>query len=212
MRGPPPRAARRPGRARSSPAGESTAIGKLMETYGFYEPIRERHAQGMAVWGTCAGADPGRRTRCSTRYRRSALARLMDMTVRRNAFGRQVDSLRGRSRHRGSGRRATTAACSSGRRGSRRSGRTSRYSPITMGIVVAREPGRALPPRSIRNSPATRACTATSSKRSSAQRSRSARTQGREGGCPDTPSGRPPSIARPPRTRSARRSSRSSLG
>jgi 5'-phosphate synthase pdxT subunit len=38
------------------PGGESTAIGKLMDTYGFYEPIRERHAAGMAVWGTCAGA------------------------------------------------------------------------------------------------------------------------------------------------------------
>ena len=38
------------------PGGESTAIAKLMESYGFYEPILARHDQGMAVWGTCAGA------------------------------------------------------------------------------------------------------------------------------------------------------------
>jgi 5'-phosphate synthase pdxT subunit len=73
------------------PGGESTAISKLMETYGFYEPIELRHREGMAVWGTCAGAIliadhvidgiAGQRS-----------LRLMDVTVRRNAYGRQVDS------------------------------------------------------------------------------------------------------------------------
>ena len=73
------------------PGGESTAIAKLMESYGFYEPIRERHREGMAVWGTCAGAIliaqrvvdgiPGQRS-----------LELMDVEVRRNAYGRQVDS------------------------------------------------------------------------------------------------------------------------
>jgi 5'-phosphate synthase pdxT subunit len=73
------------------PGGESTAIGKLMDTYEFYEPIRQHHDAGMAVWGTCAGAIliateildevPGQRS-----------LELMDITVRRNAFGRQVDS------------------------------------------------------------------------------------------------------------------------
>jgi 5'-phosphate synthase pdxT subunit len=73
------------------PGGESTAIGKLMEAYGFYEPIQERAAEGLAIWGTCAGAvllakgvvdgAAGQRT-----------LELMDVTVRRNAFGRQVDS------------------------------------------------------------------------------------------------------------------------
>ena len=73
------------------PGGESTAIGKLMETAGFYEPIRAHHDSGMAVWGTCAGAiliaqeildeAPGQRS-----------LELMDVAVRRNAFGRQVDS------------------------------------------------------------------------------------------------------------------------
>jgi pyridoxal 5'-phosphate synthase pdxT subunit len=73
------------------PGGESTAIGKLMETYGFYEPVVERHAEGMAIWGTCAGAIllaktvrdalPGQRT-----------LGLMDVAVRRNAYGRQAES------------------------------------------------------------------------------------------------------------------------
>jgi 5'-phosphate synthase pdxT subunit len=73
------------------PGGESTAIGKLMVTYGFYEPICARHADGMAIWGTCAGAIliareildalPGQRS-----------LELMDMRIRRNAYGRQVDS------------------------------------------------------------------------------------------------------------------------
>ena len=73
------------------PGGESTAIAKLMESYGFYDPIRQHHAAGMAMWGTCAGAIllakvvldaiPGQRG-----------LELMDITVRRNAFGRQLDS------------------------------------------------------------------------------------------------------------------------
>lgn len=73
------------------PGGESTAIGKLMETYGFYDAIRARHDSGMSVWGTCAGAIliaeeildqvPGQRS-----------LGLMDVSVRRNAFGRQIDS------------------------------------------------------------------------------------------------------------------------
>ena len=73
------------------PGGESTAIGKLMATYGFYDAVARRHDEGMAVWGTCAGAIliarrvldavPGQRT-----------LDLMDITVRRNAYGRQVDS------------------------------------------------------------------------------------------------------------------------
>jgi pyridoxal 5'-phosphate synthase pdxT subunit len=73
------------------PGGESTAIGKLMTAYGFYEVISGRHDTGMAVWGTCAGAiliareivDPVADTR---------LLGLMDITVRRNAYGRQIDS------------------------------------------------------------------------------------------------------------------------
>jgi 5'-phosphate synthase pdxT subunit len=73
------------------PGGESTAIGKLMDTYGFYEAIPRRHAEGMGIWGTCAGAI------LIAREIRDALPDqrpldLMDIAVRRNAFGRQVDS------------------------------------------------------------------------------------------------------------------------
>jgi pyridoxal 5'-phosphate synthase pdxT subunit len=71
------------------PGGESTTIGKLADLYGLTERIRERAAKGMPLWGTCAGAIflakrvPGRP---------QTLLQLMDITVERNAFGRQVDS------------------------------------------------------------------------------------------------------------------------
>ncbi|HSR48851.1 MAG TPA: pyridoxal 5'-phosphate synthase glutaminase subunit PdxT [Anaerolineales bacterium] len=69
------------------PGGESTAIGKLAATYGLIDPLRA-FAREHAVWGTCAGAillsrDAGRD---------QPLLNLMDITVERNAFGRQVDS------------------------------------------------------------------------------------------------------------------------
>jgi 5'-phosphate synthase pdxT subunit len=73
------------------PGGESTAIAKLMETYCFYEAIVARHAQGMAVWGTCAGAILIAREVVDGIPSQRLLA-LMDIVVRRNAFGRQVDS------------------------------------------------------------------------------------------------------------------------
>ncbi len=73
------------------PGGESTAIAKLMESYGFYEPVRERYREGMAVWGTCAGAILiARRVTDGIPEQRSL--ELMDVEVRRNAYGRQVDS------------------------------------------------------------------------------------------------------------------------
>ena len=73
------------------PGGESTAISKLMVTYGFYEPIVERHAQGMAVWGTCAGAILIAKRIVEGLGDQRALD-LMDIEIRRNAYGRQVDS------------------------------------------------------------------------------------------------------------------------
>ena len=71
------------------PGGESTTIGKLAERYGFIPKLRERIAAGMAVWGTCAGAIflardvPGHP---------HPILGAMDLTVRRNAFGRQRES------------------------------------------------------------------------------------------------------------------------
>jgi 5'-phosphate synthase pdxT subunit len=73
------------------PGGESTAIAKLMRTYGFYGAIRERHGSGMAVWGTCAGAILLAQTIADALPDQEPLG-LMATTVRRNAYGRQVDS------------------------------------------------------------------------------------------------------------------------
>ncbi|RIX50941.1 pyridoxal 5'-phosphate synthase glutaminase subunit PdxT [Paenibacillus nanensis] len=71
------------------PGGESTTIGKLMRKYGFMEAIREFSAQGKPLFGTCAGlivlAD-------RIEGQDEAHLRLMDMTVARNAFGRQRES------------------------------------------------------------------------------------------------------------------------
>ncbi len=73
------------------PGGESTAIAKLMESYGFYEPVSARFAEGMAVWGTCAGAILIAKEVADAIPDQRSLA-LMDVTVRRNAYGRQIDS------------------------------------------------------------------------------------------------------------------------
>jgi 5'-phosphate synthase pdxT subunit len=73
------------------PGGESTAISKLMESYGFYEPIVARHAEGMAVWGTCAGAILVAK-RISEGIAGQRGLDLMDVEVRRNAYGRQTES------------------------------------------------------------------------------------------------------------------------
>lgn len=73
------------------PGGESTAIGKLMDSYGFYEPVADAVASGMAVWGTCAGAVLIAREVLDGVPGQRALG-FMDVVVRRNAFGRQKDS------------------------------------------------------------------------------------------------------------------------
>lgn len=69
------------------PGGESTTIGKLAEDYQLIEPIREFSSQG-AIWGTCAGAI----LLSKDARRNQPLLELMDITVERNAFGRQVES------------------------------------------------------------------------------------------------------------------------
>jgi pyridoxal 5'-phosphate synthase pdxT subunit len=69
------------------PGGESTTIGKLAMAYDLVEPLR-LFGQEKAIWGTCAGA-----IFLSKDARRSQpLLGLMDITVERNAFGRQVAS------------------------------------------------------------------------------------------------------------------------
>lgn len=71
------------------PGGESTTIGKLAVEYGLMEPIRRLGSQGVPIWGICAGMIL---LATDTGAREQPLLRMMDITVRRNAFGRQVDS------------------------------------------------------------------------------------------------------------------------
>ena len=69
------------------PGGESTTIGKLAVHYQLLEPI-QRFGLEKAIWGTCAGAI----FISKNAKREQPLLKLMDITVARNAFGRQVDS------------------------------------------------------------------------------------------------------------------------
>ena len=69
------------------PGGESTTIAKLATSYGLLEPLRE-FGRSKAIWGTCAGAI----FMSKDAHRDQPLLQLMDITVERNAFGRQVDS------------------------------------------------------------------------------------------------------------------------
>lgn len=74
------------------PGGESTAIGKLLVSYGLLEPIRARAQQGMPIWGTCAGMILLAREIAEGRPEGQPALALMDIAVQRNAFGRQLDS------------------------------------------------------------------------------------------------------------------------
>src|SRR5581483_1439277 len=71
------------------PGGESTTIARLLDIYDLRGPIKRLAAEGMPLWGTCAGA-------IMLAKRAGDLDRpslgLMDIDIRRNAFGRQVDS------------------------------------------------------------------------------------------------------------------------
>lgn len=73
------------------PGGESTTIGKLLDRFGLLEPLRARVDDGMPLYGTCAGLILMARDIAG---REDAPHRLgcLDVTVRRNAYGRQVDS------------------------------------------------------------------------------------------------------------------------
>lgn len=71
------------------PGGESTAIGKLALRWQLVEPIRAMAQAGRPVWGACAGTILMAREIVDGDQ---PLLGLMDITVRRNAFGRQVDS------------------------------------------------------------------------------------------------------------------------
>ena len=70
------------------PGGESTTIGKLATDYNLLEPLR-RFGQAKAIWGTCAGAIFLSR---DTLGRKQPILGLMDISIERNAFGRQIAS------------------------------------------------------------------------------------------------------------------------
>jgi 5'-phosphate synthase pdxT subunit len=79
------------------PGGESTAMSHLLRAFELLEPLRARLADGMPAYGSCAGMillattinDAG------VPGREAVPLGAIDMTVRRNAFGRQVDSFEG---------------------------------------------------------------------------------------------------------------------
>jgi len=74
------------------PGGESTTIGKLLVIYKLLDPIRERARRGMPLWGTCAGAILMAKHIAEGRPEGQPALALLDVTARRNAFGRQRDS------------------------------------------------------------------------------------------------------------------------
>lgn len=73
------------------PGGESTTISMLLDSNGMRVPIQESISEGMPVFGTCAGMIVLAREVLDGRDDQKPLGAI-DITVRRNAFGRQVDS------------------------------------------------------------------------------------------------------------------------
>jgi pyridoxal 5'-phosphate synthase pdxT subunit len=73
------------------PGGESTTIWKLLATFALSEPLRDRIAGGLPVFGSCAGMIL-LASELSDRASDQETLGAIDMIVRRNAFGRQVDS------------------------------------------------------------------------------------------------------------------------
>ena len=71
------------------PGGESTTVMRLLDRFGLTEPIKRRVAGGMPFWGTCMGMIVAAHDVAGIEQ---PTLDLLDVTVRRNAFGRQVDS------------------------------------------------------------------------------------------------------------------------
>lgn len=85
------------------PGGESTTIGKLLVKYDFIEPIKRLFSQGIPIYGTCAGlillasritvsSENETDDKSIAELVKPPLLELMDIEVRRNAFGRQRES------------------------------------------------------------------------------------------------------------------------
>ncbi|MDI9448569.1 MAG: pyridoxal 5'-phosphate synthase glutaminase subunit PdxT [Bacillota bacterium] len=71
------------------PGGESTTIGKLLNEFNLLKPVKKMGEEGLPIFGTCAGLILLARNIAGSEQPRLGL---MDITVERNAFGRQVDS------------------------------------------------------------------------------------------------------------------------
>lgn len=73
------------------PGGESTTMGKLLDIVGLTDPLRELLATGLPAYGSCAGMIMLAND-VANRHKGQTTLGGMDIVVRRNAFGRQVDS------------------------------------------------------------------------------------------------------------------------
>lgn len=71
------------------PGGESTTVGLLLKRYGLAEAIQSRAKDGMPIWGTCMGMIM---LASNVEGREQFSLGLLDITVRRNAFGAQIHS------------------------------------------------------------------------------------------------------------------------
>ncbi|AQR98165.1 MULTISPECIES: pyridoxal 5'-phosphate synthase glutaminase subunit PdxT [Clostridium] len=72
------------------PGGESTTIGKLLKITGLMEPLRNKIRNGLPTWGTCAGMI----LLADEIEGQEEYLKVMNIKVRRNAFGTQIDSFR----------------------------------------------------------------------------------------------------------------------
>ena len=73
------------------PGGESTTIGKLLSRFGLLEPLRDAVEAGLPLYGTCAGLILMARDATGPHGVPHGLG-VLDVTVRRNGYGRQIDS------------------------------------------------------------------------------------------------------------------------
>lgn len=71
------------------PGGESTTISLMMKKYGLDKAIKEKHKQGMPIYGTCAGAIVLAKHIMGNSQ---AKLGLVDISIKRNDYGRQIDS------------------------------------------------------------------------------------------------------------------------
>lgn len=71
------------------PGGESTVIGMMMQRYKLDKAIKEKHKGGMPIYGSCAGAIALATEIIGSRQPKLGL---VDMSIKRNDYGRQIDS------------------------------------------------------------------------------------------------------------------------